>query len=227
MKSISKTKVFAAVIAMLAGVSVQAAVVFSNSANNLGGDCSFSTTCAAVVGQGNDFAAQQFSLTSATILSSASFTNYVNYGSTQPNSVNWMFIESNSATDLPGTVIASGSGAISSRQSVGTNFGYDLVQESFGLPNIELGAGSYYFAFQAISSEFETYLASGSLELGAAETFNGGATWQRNYEGFSSVASSLSGDPAVVPEPTTVALLGLGLLGVAVSRRKSAKNKNV
>jgi hypothetical protein len=30
-----------------------------------------------------------------------------------------------------------------------------------------------------------------------------------------------------VPEPGTVAMLGLGLLGVGASRRKSAKNKNV
>lgn len=33
--------------------------------------------------------------------------------------------------------------------------------------------------------------------------------------------------PAAVPEPTTVALFGLGLLGFSASRRKSAKNKNV
>jgi hypothetical protein len=34
------------------------------------------------------------------------------------------------------------------------------------------------------------------------------------------------GNGSEVPEPTTVALLGLGLLGFAASRRKAAKNKN-
>jgi hypothetical protein len=36
---------------------------------------------------------------------------------------------------------------------------------------------------------------------------------------------SLDGAAAAVPEPTTIALLGLGLLGFAVTRRKPAKSK--
>lgn len=43
---------------------------------------------------------------------------------------------------------------------------------------------------------------------------------------FNIATTSAGGGGNAVPEPTTVALLGLGLLGVAVSRRKSAKNKN-
>jgi hypothetical protein len=37
---------------------------------------------------------------------------------------------------------------------------------------------------------------------------------------------SISNLPHWVAEPATVALLGLGLLGFAASRRKSAKSKN-
>ena len=40
------------------------------------------------------------------------------------------------------------------------------------------------------------------------------------------IGISVISDISAVPEPTTVALLGLGLVGFAASRRKSAKCKN-
>jgi hypothetical protein len=58
-----------------------------------------------------------------------------------------------------------------------------------------------------------------------------GAQWTtptpqyQTYHGFYNVGLDFT-DPNPVPEPTTVALFGLGLMGVMASRRKATKNKN-
>jgi hypothetical protein len=53
--------------------------------------------------------------------------------------------------------------------------------------------------------------------------FDGGSTQNKNSQLVFNIATTPA---AVVPEPTTVALVGLGLLGFAASRRKSANSKN-
>jgi hypothetical protein len=209
-------KLFAAAVLSLSAMAAQASVVFDNAANNAGGNCVFSTTCGTQAGAGNDFAAQRFTLTQATTLTGASFTVYTN--SNQPSAANWKFLAD--SANAPGAVVAFGNSVIDTRNLVGGGFGYQMVKEGFGLNGVTLGAGTYYFAVQAVSSVFETYLASANGN-GAFETNNGGASWHANYAGYGAVAVSLSGGKAV-PEPASVAIFGLGLLGLALVRRRKA-----
>jgi hypothetical protein len=83
-----------------------------------------------------------------------------------------------------------------------------------------------------------SYGGTGGLTLSAqgytSQVFSGSGNALVNFNNVSVVRFTTAGNEqldnitvsAAVPEPTTVALLGLGLLGFAASRRKSAKNKN-
>jgi len=200
----------------LAGIA-HAATIYNNAPNfGGGGDCSFNTTCASLAGRGDDFAAQQFTIGSAVTVLSGDYNTEL-YGA-PGTSVNYAFYTS--AAGLPGTLIASGSSAITGNV-VGSDFIYSEVDYVFNTGAVNLAAGTYFFAIQEVTGNFDDFLVGGADDTGAAETHDGGLTWSPDYEFEGGVSVSLSSTAvSATPEPGAIYLLGSGLAGVAALRRR-------
>lgn len=209
-------KILATLILGGSTVLAHADVLYSNSPG-WSASCAFSTVCAARNHLGNVYAAQQFTLNSSAALSLGTFV--VDGEFAPPDGINWMILSDNAGN--PARVEYSGK-----------NFPYTIFHDpknpyldlSVDLAGVTLGAGTYYFAIQSIlpavkpPDYWDNYLYVGLSGKGAFESFDGGVTWAKKYQGMDGIAVSISG--TFIPEPNSIALAGLGLLGLVGVRRK-------
>ncbi len=223
-----KTSILLAGAALALAGAANANTVYSNPYDGSGnGDCSWSTTCAATVGRGDDFAAQEFTLTSAATITSAAFEEVPGFSTGGVTDVNWGFIQADGPGGLPGTIIAAGTDSVT---GYGTG-GNGSIEGFFNTGPIFLGPGTYYFALQGVSASFTEYLAEGTQAFGAANSQDGGVTWAPGYycggggDCSASVAISLfgTGGGGGVPEPATWTLMLVGFAGLGGALRRRAK----
>lgn len=147
------------------------------------------------------------------------------------NAVNITSIEYVSGVTAKTVSAASSSSPLTSGKNNVTNgaaTGFDLGFSFAGLSPKELDGGSFSTykltgtsAFD--SSDFLTANGTGANAIYAAVHVNGGST--DSY--FKALNTNGVATATAVPEPTTVALLGLGLLGFAAARRKAGKRAGV
>jgi hypothetical protein len=200
-----KLKFAAAVVALAFSASASATVVYSNGTLN-------GTSNANTINNGFSVS-DSFTLSQAANLTGATAGLWT-LGGTTASSLTWSIGSSAFATDL-GTGVAS----LSNVYSNGA-FGYDVNLSSF-LLNSNLGAGTYWFSLSnAVSGNSSVYWDMNGGPSTGMQRANNGTPY-----GVTSHYFTLSADAAQVPEPGSLALLGLGLVGFAAARRRKAANQ--
>lgn len=213
-----KSLVAAIALSCAALTSAQASIVNFGTLGQSVGDCTF--TCTTRLQQ--DYSASFFG-SQAVNINEVSF--YTGGGPNNGSSTYSVYL----ATNPNGSTLAS---TFSQNVSPDRALFATLTTTAFSAGNVNF-FGS--FAYDPTEGDLivDIVNSNASFSQSFSSTYNVSRVYQFNASssgyvsnGYGIATSFVTGAPNAVPEPSTVALLGLGLLGVVASRRKSAKSRN-
>jgi len=122
---------------------------------------------------------------------------------------------------IPGSILYSGNISAVVKTDTGLDFsGWDLVDYTIDIANINLPSGSYFLGLKAnLAENVHITLINDPVNISQALVAND--TGYSSYWHGKDFAFRLEGVATSVPEPVSLVLFGLGLAGVRFSRKRN------
>lgn len=172
-------------------------------------------------------AEDSFNLASTSTLTGVTFGNWIAPSSTGLT-VGWFIVDSE-GSQTPICAACIGTAPLTAGATFMNARGFDVVDQSFSLPDVVLGAGTYWLA---LSNEIDSVGGIDFWDMNGGPSLvwesgsgdqSGSNCLQGNGPGTCSNSFQILGT-ASIPEPMSLALFGSGLVALFMLRRRVEKN---